>query len=383
MSKFRKILDNWSAKYNINGVVEVLIQNEVIDDAIEGKYIGDYLNKCDADVSRYRFVNCCFNAAATLYLLPRENVIFENCTFIDHAKMIGGRLTFNGCIFKRKVWFEKARISAKDCTFAHDALAGSVEVSDCGNSDLVSFMNCDIYRITFYNHCSTINLHDCRINHIDFERGCYFSVTIDEIKDLERISMYYGFFNIVHLRSFVNTIEVKNCVFDEFFNIGAQLKSVEIGNFLSYNCVFRGAVKYFEHSSVKNIATEDTIGLLPSKHDLILYKKCKYYIAAQDKWSQIIVKLEVPNSAERVYCAGYKIRVSEAKTLAYYSIEAPHNEIHLNAGDKVISQWDPEYEYVIGRLQRPRHDYYDASGRCGSGIHGYTTFEHAVDYSFM
>ena len=186
MSKFRKILDNWSAKYNINGVVEVLIQNEVIDDAIEGKYIGDYLNKCDTDVTRYRFVNCCFNAAVTLYLLPRENVIFENCTFIDHAKMIGGWLTFNGCIFKRKVWFEKARISAKDCTFAHDALAGSVEVSDCGNSDLVSFMNCDIYRITFYNHCSTINLHDCRINHIDFERGCYFSVTIDEIKDLAK-----------------------------------------------------------------------------------------------------------------------------------------------------------------------------------------------------
>ena len=383
MSKFRKILDNWSAKYNINGVVEVLIQNEVIDDAIEGKYIGDYLNKCDADVSRYRFVNCCFNAAVTLYLLPCENVIFENCTFVDHVKMVDGWLTFNGCTFKRKVWIEKARINARDCTFAHDALTGSIDISDCGNRDLVSFMNCDIYRITFYHYCPNIYLSNCHINCISFERGFYFVVTINEIKDLERIVMYNGFYNTICLLSSVNTIEAKSCVFDERFNIGDHSKPVEIGNLRSYNCVFRGAVKYAENSCAKNIVTEDTIGLLPSKHDLILYKKCKYYIAAQDKWSQIIVKLEVPNSAERVYCAGYKIRVSEAKTLAYYSIEEPHNEIHLNAGDKVISQWDPEYEYVIGRLQRPRHDYFDASGCCGSGIHGYTTFEHAVDYTFV
>lgn len=382
MAKFSEVLDKWSAKFDINSVAEVLIQNEIIDDAIVGKYIGDYLNKCDAEISRYRFINCCFNTAIALYFLSHENVIFEDCTFMDEVRITDGWLTFTGCTFKRKARFIKARVHATDCKFTYDPLTYSIELSGCGNNDRVSFLNCDIHRIVFYHYCSDIFLRDCHINHIDFERGCYFNVTIDDIKGLELISMYYAIYNTFQLTSSVNTVEAKNCVFDERFNIGGLLKHIEIDMFRTYNCVFRGAVKYLENSFAKNITSEHNIGLLPSKHDLILYKKCKYYIADQDKWSQIIVKLEVPNSAERVYCAGYKIRVSEAKTVAYYNVEEPHNEIHLNAGDKVISQWDPEYEYVIGRLQRPRFDYYDAAGCCGSGIHGYTTFEHAVDYDF-
>ena len=382
MAKISEVLDKWSAKFDINSVAEVLIQNEEIDDVGDGKYFGDYLNKRDAMISRYRFIKCCFNCATMLYLLPHENVIFEDCTFTDDVRITGGWLTFNGCVFKRKAIFSKARVSATDCTFAQDAATGSVELTNCGNNDRVSFIGCNIKRISFYNYCPNVFLRDCRINHIDFERGLYFSVSIVDIKDLERITMYRGVYTTIQLTSSVNTIDATNCVFEEQFNIGYPLSHVEIDKFRACDCVFRGAVKYFENSCAKSIDMENTIGLLPSKHDLILYKKCRYYIAEQNKWSHIIVKLEVPNSAERVYCAGYKIRVSEAKTVAYYNVEEPHNEIHLNAGDKVISQWDPEYEYVIGRLQRPKYDYYEATGCCGSGIHGYKTFEHAVDYDF-
>ena len=107
---------------------------------------------------------------------------------------------------------------------------------------------------------------------------------------------------------------------------------------------------------------------------IILYKKA---VAVEGELQRnIIVKLEVPENAQRVYCNKLKIRVSEAKVVGFYNLDGSA----IPDDTEVVSFYDSKFKYKIGETVKPEKKFDNTNGLCGSGIHGYIDFVDAVKY---
>ena len=90
----------------------------------------------------------------------------------------------------------------------------------------------------------------------------------------------------------------------------------------------------------------------------------------------MIIKLEVPEKAKRVYCDELKIRVSKAKVIGFYNLDGSV----LPDDSEVVSGYDHTFKYKIGDTVKPEKDFDPTSGSCGSGIHGYIDIGDAIRY---
>lgn len=120
----------------------------------------------------------------------------------------------------------------------------------------------------------------------------------------------------------------------------------------------------------------------PSSGSFIGWKACNVRNTAfgiQVPGEPVIVKLRIPAKAKRTsgITTSRKCRASEAKVLGFYTLDG--KPIKKVSG-KVVSNWDPYFEYVVGETVKPRFDFDTARNECASGIHFFLDFKAAVDY---
>ena len=164
-----------------------------------------------------------------------------------------------------------------------------------------------------------------------------------------------------------------------------------------------------EKSNIKIMASVDTlfggqvnrdrVNLFPVRsadygklRQLTLYKSVVYFPwyklpfagGRRLKGFNIIAKLDVPERAMRHYGGDDgKIRVSEAKVVGFYKINAdlktvtPFTTSFLST---VRSQHDPKFKYKVGATVKPTNGYADNDNVCESGIHGFMDLKEAINY---
>lgn len=124
--------------------------------------------------------------------------------------------------------------------------------------------------------------------------------------------------------------------------------------------------------------------LVPLEDSFTMYKKV--HRRSIDGIDFVIAKLEVPKSARRIQCnpvgGSYKIRVSSAKVVDFYSPNDPNTPLKF---DKLttdfVSMHDPMFKYVRGKSVKPTKKFdTNEYEQCSTGIHGFMKFEDAVGY---
>jgi hypothetical protein len=93
------------------------------------------------------------------------------------------------------------------------------------------------------------------------------------------------------------------------------------------------------------------------------------------RYHEVLVKLQIPASAQRVNSTGRKCRAAKAKVLRLETRDG-----HRFEGE-VHSSWDESFRYRVGETVTPQRDFNpDFRVECSSGIHFFITRQEAEDY---
>ena len=358
------------AMENINPSVNTIIVKDVeIDslgdapdaniDAIVGQEYGNII-----------FKNVTFNIGDTISISDNHYISFLNCTLDIYVTLYCHDCCFNSCKVNYTLDINSSCgiVTLTDCTFETFSLdiSGSsiISLTRCKNvCDLnivrcineVSICNCtgkfwsiidsSINIVKFY--CCKFTAGDvksCRLNSLCISGDCDKKVSLDSLTLVQ---------SIITTRLY--------------------LPRVTINNFIAYQTALFAGFEY-DKNSIKKWDLHCTTGITPPQNTIILYKKAD--AVDGDLLKSIIVKLEVPEKAKRVYCNKLKIRVSKAKVIGFYNLDGSV----LPDDTEVISSYDPKFKYKIGDTVKPTKEFDTTSGLCGSGIHGYIDFVDAVKY---
>lgn len=320
-----------------------------------------------------------------------SNIVFKNVTFrVDDIIRISDNhyIRFEDCTFNKYI-----NLYCHDCSFNNckvnytldiDSSSGNVTLTNCifdtfdldisGTSIIQLFMcknicelniECNVLDILiedctgkFWNisrcNIGTLKLNNCKFTagNVRESRITYIAITGNYEKELK-----------------LDALTIVNSIITNLL----RLTHVTVKKFTAYKTAMFAAFKY-DRSSIKDWDLHYTIGIIPPQNTTILYKKA--YIVKDDRFNEMIVKLEVPEKAKRVYCDELKIRVSEAKVIGFYNIDGSA----LPDNIEVVSDYDPNFKYKIGETVKPEYEFDPTSGVCGSGIHGYIDIGDAFRY---
>ena len=320
-----------------------------------------YFNNVTFETFKYEFVSIC----------DRQELYFNNCTFKDQIAFQGGIFHFTNCTFKNEVEFLDVNlVSFISCDHKKHTVyidrATTVIFSNCKNIGYLYTTRINEDIIVGHSPITIINVEYCNIDSLDINNSSVDKImcSMSVIKDIN----IYGDKNYT-----VKNLNLYSTLIDTALNINGPKvnylhakKSMVTGNFL-----------YAEKTAPK-IDSEMSVGLVPPKNEIYLYKKCIIPASSFNKYTPVIVKLQVPETAERVYCDELKIRVSEAKVVEFYNLDG---EVYKpRKGKCVCSHWDRSFKYNIGETIKPTEKFDVKSGECGSGIHGFVSFEDAKAY---
>lgn len=310
-----------------------------------------------------------------------HNVTFENCVFNDDVTVCSGCVTFKNCKFYAtvrtnsvngiytagKVYFEKCN------HFSGEVYIDDVDEAYINNSKKISLLRMQKVHYSVYVdelECCKCSLLNSSVKHVDFDRTKCDKFILNKCC-IENLSF---------IRSKLSEVSIFNLLNGENFN----LSDSTIGElYTNQTAVFGG---FHSHKTTVGIYNLNyTTGIKPPSNDIILYKKCLAH-PDKDNWSDdcnvdcndVIVKLSVPAKAKRVYCGTLKIRVSEATVVDFYSLDG--SKYTLKKGWCVSSNWNKDFKYQIGATVKPELKFDPAPGQCGSGIHGFTDFNDAMNY---
>lgn len=299
-----------------------------------------------------------------------QELYFDNCMFDEPITFRGGTFHFNNCIFKSAVNFlDIDQANFDTCTFK-----GSIYVD---RATYMYFTKCkNIDHIYMQNVCSDINFDHTPITEFFIE-----SCNLDTL-EIEYSSVNKFTCSRSNIRSFdiwgdskqvVEKLNLYNIFIEGILNINGP----KVNYLYAKTSMITGSFLY-NPTDVPEIKIEKSIGFIPPKNEIYLYKKCIIPKPNSEKFTPVIVKLLVPETAERVYCDELKIRVSEAKVIQFYDM---NGKVYNLKKDKVVcSSWDRSFVYTIGETVKPVNKFDTESGSCGSGIHGFINFGDAKDY---
>ena len=111
----------------------------------------------------------------------------------------------------------------------------------------------------------------------------------------------------------------------------------------------------------------------PEKGSFIGWKKAVGIIDNHELY--VIVKLEIPETAKRSSATSRKCRCSEAKVLEFYNLDGSVFD------GKVISKYNPEFEYRTGEMIYPDSFDEDRWNECSNGIHFFMNRQEAINYN--
>lgn len=304
-----------------------------------------------------KLINCRFET--NMELRTEHSLQLDNCTTICDVKIYGGNPSLKNCNFSTSfISFEAcSTVVVWNSKFYGCHFGGFCE-------GYVTMQRCEITENVDVeeSHFTSFNFIGGKLKNFQFKE-CH-------IYNLNLSSQYSS--NIVNLK--VNQIYIRSTFIDYATFLSDHIKEINVRT-----SMLNRSVTY--DRKLPKIFSERSVGFIPTQQHLTLYKKAK--VVCKDTGNQIdevIVKLEVPDDAKRVYCDYGKIRVSKAVTVGFYKLNGKTYTLNTRQRHTVIAQYGNDYEYEIGKTQKPKKAFDSTFGICGSGIHGFESFKEAVDY---
>ena len=301
----------------------------------------------------------------------RQVLYFVNCTFNEPVNFHGGIFHFTECTFKSGIEFNDTDlISFEYCDFKKHAVhvdrATTVIVDHCKNLDYLYADRVSADIGIQYSPVTEIIVEDCNLDSMTIDHS-----SVNDVKCSLSVIRNLDFWGVN--KQTIKKVSLCNTLIDTALSIdGPKVECLDVkksmltGNFL-YNV-----------NTAPEIDSEKSVGFVPPENEIYLYKKCIIPGVMNNKYTPVIVKLQVPETAERVYCDELKLRVSEAKVIEFYDLDG---KVYKPRMDKyVCSSWDRKFKYNIGETVKPTNEFDPTSGECGSGIHGFTSFADAKAY---
>lgn len=323
------------------------------------------------EYSNIVFKNVTFRVDDTIRISDNHYIRFENCTLNKYINLYCHDCSFSNCKVNYTLDIDSSSgsVTLTDCifdTFDLDISGASIiQLFRCKNICDLN-IECNVYGILieectgrFWNisrcNSSTLKIHDCKFTacSVRESRITYIAIACGCKKRLKLEALTLG-----------NSI-----ITDQL-----RLTYVTVNKFTAYKTAMFGAFKY-DKNTIKDWDLHYTTGIIPPQNNTILYKKA--YVIKDDVFKEMIIKLEVPENARRVYCDELKIRVSKAKVIGFYNIDGSA----LPDNCEVVSGYDHTFKYKIGETVKPEKEFDTTSGSCGSGIHGFINFEDAKAYT--
>lgn len=343
----------------------LVIENKIVkDDSTSDILFPKY------EMVTFKKVN--FTGTVVLCFRPETQVVFENCTFEKKPTITGSsEISFEKCKFKLCVDVS----SVKYQVFFHNCeVKNFLDVEMCRD---VSIMNSTIYQVRatkclrgeLYFSSSVFKQIDVVDSHCSDFSAC-------SIK-CERIELERSYFDDVFINnSFNNTLEtlsLSNVFISDTLDVDGQ----KINTFIASRTTVMEKCK-FRTDYIKEWHLRFTNGIVPPSNEIILYKKLAVWHGSKRIKNSVIAKLVVPAEAKRVYCGLHKIRVSEAKCVGFYNCDG--TEYKPRKGYVITSLYSDSYYYELNKICKPTFAFDEATGTCGSGIHGFIEFNEAVKY---
>lgn len=305
------------------------------------------------------FVNCKFET--DMEFRTERLLVLENCTTNSNIDICGGNPNLQNCDF------HTSRISFKYC---NNIVVGDSKFFGCHFIDFaeayVTMRRCEITDDVYVeeSHFMSFCFQGGKLKNFLFKDCHIHSLDLSDLVSSKTIDLK------------VNQIIIRSTFIDHAMFLSNHIKEIIIRS-----SMLNRSVCY--DTKIPKISSQRSVGFIPTQQHLTLYKKAKVVEVHKDdrkRIDEVIVKLEVPDDAKRVYCDYGKIRVSKAVTVGFYKLNGKQYNLKTNRGHIVISQYGSDYEYVIGKTQKPVEAFDPTYGRCGSGIHGFESFQDAVDY---
>lgn len=321
-------------------------------------------------------------------------VEFDNCVIeanISAKEFYSYSLSFNNCEFKKvqNIW-NGCSVYVTNCKFED-----RVEIAHVNS---VRFNNCSFKGHELYIEFSeTTNINGVTGPYQITVDHCAYDVAVERCS-MDYLAMYGNNLGDVDIKS--NTVKKIRISSSKISNLTCRgnLYSQEISEFYLHDTIIADElnmaickIKSFmaEHSmligsfrytpdNIGKFKLNNSVGFVPPSNTVYLYKKCRLH-DGNGNVKPIIVKLEVPATAKRVYCDTLKIRVSEAKVIGFYKVNGTEYKPTKKA--IVRSIYEYKFTYGIGEVVKPKDPFAVSSGCCGSGIHGFMSFEDAVHYN--
>ena len=299
------------------------------------------------------------------------NLVFENCTFSPRLVVDAGRVIMDGCKVDDLIItsdFKPVTIrnsGAGSLNNIHISKASNVYIESCKNiGTLKTTVITGIFEIR-HTTMAEIEIDNCTVHKFFMHNS-----------KCPRLSISFSNLYIVYL----SQSEIPERFFAVCTMISNRLDvlSSKVGS-LEFNQVALIGDFRYDPENIQNIVTYTSVGIKPPEKDFIIYKSCDVRNQDGDYVGKAIVELAVPAKANRVYCGELKIRVSEAKVM---KILTRDGKPYRNAKNyKILSSHDNNFIYKIGKTVKPKKEFDNTSGKCGSGIHGFIKFVDAVNYN--
>jgi hypothetical protein len=300
-----------------------------------------------------------------------SNLVFKNCTFSPRLVVDAGRVIMDGCTVGKLIItsdFNPVTIrnsGAGSLNNIHISKASNVCIESCKN---IGTLNISV--ITGMLELRHVTMAEIEID------NCAFHQLVMHNTKCPRLRIRFSNVYIVS----ISHSEIP----EKFFAVGTMiasrldLRTSKIG-LLEFSQVAIIGDFMYDPENIQNIVTYTSVGFKPPEKDFIMYKSCDVRNQDGNYVGEAIVELAVPAKADRVYCGELKIRVSEAKVMKILTREG---EPYSNAKNyKIFSHHDNTFIYKIGKTVKPKKEFDNTSGKCGSGIHGFIKFVDAVNYN--
>lgn len=343
-------------RHVINGVEVVTVHDVNIVHSIERFPYKVDLTRRFSGATVLRFSNCVISdndakALAKVTLLFGDiHVVFDDCKFPDGFMIDTGRgkLEFVRCESKFNI-----RITCNGRCFINQCKFGGINLLAC------SKMHLDIIHETEIDSYLEIQL--CAGIDVRMLDGKIDAVIINE-----------SHFNLVKIVPALKAVKLSNTIGDcmTFCN--------DITEFQAHDCMVANGLVLRGKIASKHITR--CVRMFPPEKNLTIYKKCHMCADASMADEFVILQLTVPNSAQRVYSEANKLRVSEATVTGIFYVDGTPVPKNVYESRTIYSAFDTKYEYHMGAVQKPTLPFDDTAGKCSSGIHGFVTFDEAVEY---
>lgn len=358
-------------------------------------------------------------------------VIFSGCRF--DGKMYPSikspealSCVFSSCVFPPVECIIRA--SKDSAVIIENPLANIVnQISITVSSDGVGSPHVHLSACDYVNECSIINAS------LVYARGvlpaslvlyqCTELVTFNACKDnttlvSRKLKIFYGVSQSIDFFKCeldCTAVSIERCVWSCVKLVHSVVKAL----FVKYS-VLTGITRYAgcgtgcvinsidsvcrnykdEAAEPATVVSSRSVGF-PRK-PLVLYKKAhlytrKWFRTYGDYMRSVIVKLEVPQTADMVYSTYLgKFRVSEAKVVGFFDWDETetsgdtkfHKLTKARIGFRfgyrhfVVSNRDYTFFYKKNAVVKPTEPFDYSDEPCASGIHGFLLPEQAIDYTF-